>query len=234
MAWIYELSKVNRIFKIAPVKFGAKISSNRLYYYNSYHPTGIEIKSIVSIDFSLRPAGDNVDLYFYIIKTQNNKEIELPSGLLEGKEYQRLIHDLIGLNPSINLSDSVQSFLKRELQIKPKFKWDFKVYTGSIKERSLNLSQDYPSYFSFIQLWIFVIFGLLIIGLVAAGIFFLKYKFGTDYSTYRIYCIILGGILVSISLINVLAARFKLYLGHSLTIITFIISMILTFIGMIK
>ena len=223
----YKASTLTRLFSLG---FKRKIISEELVW-GSLFSQRILIDNIDKISYELRAAGKNSH-YFYIITDNRGKEFRLRYLLLEGTTYQELLRDLIKLNPKITLSEYLEKFLSDEIK-KIEFKFDFTVHKGETYKRGVEFSQKYPSLDFFLVLT--CVFLIILITSIFAGIgfFLLTQIFGDSHQLYRLVSILISGLSFSLATANLFMSLVSQYLGHKLTIISLVITIIGLCIGLL-
>ena len=110
--------------------------------------------------------------------------------------------------------------------VKKKLKFDFYVYENS-SEKGKEFWQKYPSLSVFLGVTGFVIFTLCLVIIGGIGDYLLTQRFGADYfSGYRMVALITSGVAFAVAMINLLCSLVSMYLGHKVTIISLIITVI--------
>ena len=219
----YSSSTLTKILSLGFKRYGVKIISEEIVLVSLY-PKRIFIDNIDKISYELREIGKHSQ-YFYIITDKRGKEYRLLYSLLEGITYQELLRDLIKLNPKITLSEYLKGFLSDEIK-KTEFKFDFKVYKGEINKRGKEFSQKYPSLDFFLVLTCVFIIILITSIFIGVGLSLLTQVFGDSYQSYRLVSIVISGLTLGLAAANLFMSLASQYLGHKLTIITLIISII--------
>ena len=219
----YSSSTLTKILSLGFKRYGVKIISEEIVLVSLY-PKRIFIDNIDKISYELREIGRHSQ-YFYIITDKRGKEYRLLYSLLEGITYQKLLLDLIKLNPKITLSEYLKRFLSDEIK-KTEFKFDFKVYKGEINKRGKEFSQKYPSLDFFLVLTcVFIIISITSI-FTGVGLHLLTQVFGDSYQSYRLVSIVISGLTLGLAAANLFMSLVSQYLGHKLTIISLVISII--------
>ena len=225
----YKTSNLVKVFTLGLKRYGYKIDRGILTVMGLI-PKHISIDSIDMISFELRSAGKAMS-YFYIIIDKRGKEFQLSYSTLDGDTYQEMFREILEINPNIILTDKMRNFLDSEITHKI-LKFDFNVHKGEFFIRDQELSQKYPSLDAFIGLTIVFVFFPIPFVVGGIGNKFLIEFFGADYEIYRIWAIVISGIAFTLALSNLFISLVSMYLGHKLTVISLIISLIGLFIGL--
>jgi len=226
----YKTSILMRIFSLGLKRYGIKIISEEIVKVGLFSKR-MFIDKIEKISYETVRAGNSWS-YAYVITDNRGKIMSLPYSLLDGITFQELFRDLIKLNPKIILSEKMEQFLSEDITEK-ELKFDFEVHKGEFFKRDKELSQKYPSLDAFIGLTI--VFLILPIPFVFGGVgdYLLTQKFGDGYHLYRICSVVASGLAFTVAITNLFISLVSMYLGHKLTIISLIITIIGLCVGFI-
>ena len=226
----YKTSILMRIFSLGFKRYGVRIISEEIVQVGLFSKRML-IDKIETISYEAVRAGNSLS-YAYVITDNRGKIISLPYSLLDGITFQELFRDLITLNQKIMLSEELEEFLSENITEK-ELKFDFEVHKGEFFKRDKELSQKYPSLDAFIGLTI--VFLILPIPFVFGGVgeYLLTQKFGDGYHLYRIFAVVASGLALSLTVTNLFISLVSMYLGHKLTIISLIITIIGLCVGFI-
>lgn len=219
----YKTSTLTKVFSLGLKQYGYKIDRGILTKLGLVSEN-IPIDSIDTISFGFNSVGQTFN-YFYRITDKRGKEINLLYSTLEGNTYQDMFREIIKINPNIKVTYEMKKFLDSE--ISPKIlRCDFNVHKGEFFKRNRELTQKYPSLDVIVSFTI--AFSLLLIPLAwgALGNNLLMKSFGANYDSYRFWAIEISGISFTVALINIFLSLVSMYLGHKLTFILLIISLL--------
>ena len=224
----YKTSTLMKIFSLGLKRYGVKIISEEVVKVGLF-PKRMLIDNIDRISFKTITVYTNIGTfsssYVYVITDNRGKRLVLLYSLLEGVTFQKLFRDLIKLNQRITLCERLEWFLSEDITEK-ELKFDFKVHKGEFFKRDKELSQKYPSLDAFIGLTIvFLIFPIpFIFG--GIGDYLLTQRFGDGYQLYRIISIVISGLAFAVAITNLFISLVSMYLGHKLTILSLVITII--------
>ena len=225
MSWKnYKTNTLTRIFSLGFKRYGVKIISEKEIVLVGLFPKRILVNNIEKISYELRKDG-RISKYFYIIIDKSGKEYTLPYSILEGITYKELLRDLIKLNPKITLSEELKEFLSDEIK-KIEFKFDFQVHKGEIFKRGKEFSQKHPSLDAFLVLTCVCLTILITSIFAGVGFYILTQIFGDTFQSYRLVSIVISGLVFALATINLFMSLVSQYLGHKLTIISIVITLI--------
>ncbi len=225
----YRTSNLIRLFTLGLKRYGFKIDRGVLTVIGLI-PKHISIDSIDAISFELRSTGKAMS-YFYIVRYKG-KKLYLPYSMLDGDTYQDMFREILKINPNIVLTDNMKNFIDSEITRKI-LRFDFNVHKGEFFKRDQELSQKYPSLDAFIGFTIVFIFISVPVIFLVVGNKLLIDIFGADYTLYRLLAIVISGIAFTVTLTNLFISLVSMYLGHKLTYISLIITVIGLYIGFI-
>lgn len=224
----YKTSNLIKVFTLGLKRYGYKIDRGILTVMGLI-PKHISIDSIDTISFELRSAGIAIS-YFYTVIDKQGKEFQLSYSTLDGNVYQDMFREILKINPNIVLSDKMKNFLDSEITHKI-LKFYFNVNKGEFFKRDQELSQKYPSLDAFIGLTIVFVFFPIPFVFGGIGNILLIDTFGADYDSFRIWTIVISGIAFMLALTNLFISLVSMYLGHKLTFISLIITVIGLYFG---
>jgi len=224
----YKVNNLKQIFTLGLKIYGAKIENELLILKYTFFPKKLRVDDIVSINYEIRRRCS-----YYIIADVNGKEFLLMWNFFEGHVSQDLFNDLKKINPKIKFSDEIIKFLALDLSYNT-FHFDFKYHKGEFLNKDNEFSQKYPSLDALVGLtFIIILFGLpIFFGIIGNKI--LINNIGINYAGYHLVGFILGGLFLSFALLNIIQALFSMYLGHKVTIIVFMLSLICFCIGLLN
>ena len=227
----YRTSNLIRILSFGLQRFGCKIDNDTLTIIGII-PKNIPIETIDKISFELSSRPQGPMTYCYIITDKSGKEFKLIYTMLESETYQNMFKEILRINPSITLTDEMKTFVNSEITRKV-LKFDFNVYKGQFMNSDRELAQKNPSLDFFIGITIVIAFILIPLVFGRVGNNFLIGTYGKNYESYRIWAVVISRVALTIALINIFISLVSMYLGHKLTIISTIISLIGLCIGLI-
>lgn len=229
----YKISTINRTFSLGIKKYGAKIVSGELCFLGLFVRDKISIENIDQISYDIRKEGKALN-YFYIITDKSGKEHPFIYFFLDKSTYRELITDLLTLNPKIKITGYLTEILSDILPKKLELKFNFqKKDIASIVSANTKLHLEHP----FLDVLIAFIAIFLAISIMFAfgyaGEHFIIERFGSPYPSYRIGIILIGGLALSIAVLNLLSTLLSMYFGHKATIILLIIAIVGLTVGLI-
>lgn len=224
----YPSSTLYKIFSFGLIQNGVKIKNGILSSYHNWFPTKIKVSEITKISYTKTP---NLS-YFYKFKTKE-KTLDIPYSTISGKSFQLLIKNLLELNEKIDISPRIKTFIEEPIE-EVKFKLDFnRVNLSNFIEKDSKLSQKQSGKDAIIGFLILFTF-IISVGLsFFLGDLFLTARDGVHYPSLNIVLFTLSGFLLAITISNIIIALVSMYLGHKLTFISLLASIILITIGIL-
>jgi len=227
----YKTSALIRVLTLGLKRYGVKIASGDLIKVGLFSKRML-IDDIDTVAFkNVRLPNKPSSQYNYVFTNKKGKTLTFSHTLLEGITAQELLRDLKKLNPNITFTLVLEWFMADEI-VKKKLKFDFYVYENS-SEKSKEFWQKYPSLSVFLGVTGFVIFGLCLAIIGGIGEYLLTQRFGDNYSGYRMVALVTSGVAFAVAMINLLCSLVSMYLGHKVTVISLIISVIGFFVGIL-